>query len=307
MENADVYLYGQILITTSLLLENGMPPRDGYGELKARYRLIGGETGVAAAVLHSLGCASRIAGTWMGRNTRDGVFAYFADKHVDLSLVTYDDTFEGLEDFVLIDGDARTCLGTFGAFQGEEGYRWDRATAEHVAGCKVAAIDPFFGDASELAAKRCVEAGIPYVTIDCRHDSYLARHAAINALSGEYLHWSYAGEEREAVFARYAEAAEGLVIFTAGSKALLYGRRGEPARRMEPYRVQAESTLGAGDTFKAGCTYALLQGMADAETVDFAAACAAAAIMKFPIPLNLPTLERIAAVQATRGTAQTNG
>ena len=303
MMNADVYLYGQILMTTSLLLKDGMPPRDGYGELKARYRLIGGETGVAAAVLHSLGCSSRIAGTWMGRNTRDGVFGYFADKAVDMSLVTYDDTFEGLEDFVLIDGDARTCLGTFGAFQGEDGYRWDRATPEHMAGCKAAAIDPFFGEASELAARQCVEAGVPYVTIDCAHDSYLARNAAINALSGEYLRWMYAGQEREAVFQKFAENANGLVIFTAGSKPLLYGRQGESPRRLKPYRVQAESTLGAGDTFKAGCTYALLHGYADDATVDFAAACAAAAIMKFPIPLNLPTLERIAEVQALYGSA----
>ena len=60
MKQADIYFYGQVLMTTSLLLRDGMPPRDGYGELKARYRLIGGETGCGAAVLNSLGCSVRL-------------------------------------------------------------------------------------------------------------------------------------------------------------------------------------------------------------------------------------------------------
>ena len=300
VQDAQVYLYGQILMTHSLLLRDGMPPRDGYGELAARYHLIGGETGVGAAVLASLGCSVRLSGTWMGRGTRDAVFAYFAGKPVDVSLLTYDDTFEGLEDFVLIDGDARTCLGTFGAFQGSEGYRWDRPKAAHMAGCKVAAIDPFFGQASEDAARHCVAAGIPYVTIDCAPETYLAQHAAINAVSGEYLRGEHAGVPRETMLERYMAACKGLTILTAGSKPLLYGRHGEPAQQLAPYRVQAESTLGAGDTFKAGCAYALLHGMTDRATVDFAAALAAAASMKFPIPLYPPTLERVSAVQAMR-------
>jgi len=298
MKNADVYLYGQILMTTSLLLQNGMPPRDGYGELKARYRLIGGETGVCAAVLASLGCSVRMEGTWMGRGTRDGVFGYFKDKNVDLSLVTYDDTFDGLEDFVLVDGDARTCLGTFGAFQGPEGYRWNKPDAAHMAGCRAAGIDPFFGRASEDTARLCAAAGLPYVTLDCAHDSFSAVHAAVNALSGEYLRWQYAGEPFESVLKRYMENAEGLVIVTAGGGDILYGRKGGPMKRRAAYRVTPESTLGAGDTFKAGCVYALLNRMNDDDTVAFAAACAAAAIMKFPIPLYPPTLERIAAVRA---------
>ncbi len=297
MKQSDVYLYGQILMTTSLMLQNGMPPRDGYGELKARYRLIGGETAVCAAVLDSLGCSVRMEGTWMGRNTMSGVTEYFRDKKVDMSLLTYDDTFDGLEDFVLVDGDARTCLGTFTAFQGPEGYRWNRPTADHLAGCRVAAIDPFFGDASENVARLCVEAGLPYVTIDCPPESYLASHAAINAVSGEFLRWNFPGEEREKTLTRYLQSGEGLTIFTSGSGDLLYGRKAGGVKRRPAYRVKAESTLGAGDTFKAGCTYALLKEMDDDETVSFAAACAAAAVMKFPIPLYPPTLERITAVR----------
>ena len=36
-------------------------------------------------------------------------------------------------------------------------------------------------------------------------------------------------------------------------------------RKMKPFAVEVRSTLGAGDTFKAGCVYGLLKGMTDEE------------------------------------------
>ena len=61
----------------------------------------------------------------------------------------------------------------------------------------------------------------------------------------------------------------------------------------EPFKINPVSTLGAGDTFKAGCVYALLNGMGDYETVRFASAAAASACMSFPLPLNPPTINKI--------------
>ena len=62
---------------------------------------------------------------------------------------------------------------------------------------------------------------------------------------------------------------------------------------MKPFRVPVVSTLGAGDTFKAGCVYGLLQGMNDEELVRFASACSAIAISRFPLPLHPPKLEEV--------------
>ena len=53
------------------------------------------------------------------------------------------------------------------------------------------------------------------------------------------------------------------------------------------------STLGAGDTFKAGCVYGLLRGMDDDALVRFASACSAIAISRFPLPLNPPRLDEV--------------
>jgi sugar/nucleoside kinase (ribokinase family) len=74
---------------------------------------------------------------------------------------------------------------------------------------------------------------------------------------------------------------------------MLYARKGETIHRMKPFSVTVRSTLGAGDTFKAGCVYGLLHGMRDEELVRFASACSAIAISRFPLPLNPPTLAEV--------------
>ena len=77
---------------------------------------------------------------------------------------------------------------------------------------------------------------------------------------------------------------------------MLYGRRGETIHRMKPFSAAVKSTLGAGDTFKAGCVWGLLHGMADDELVRFASACSAIAISRFPLPLYPPKLEEVQAL-----------
>ena len=131
------------------------------------------------------------------------------------------------------------------------------------------------------------------MTIDCPHDSALHRHAAVNVVSKECTGQHYVGMKPEAVMERMTETAEGLTIMTQGGGDMLYGRKGEEIHRMKPFSVDVKSTLGAGDTFKAGCVYALLNGMNDDELVRFASACSTVAISRFPLPLYPPTLEEV--------------
>ena len=77
---------------------------------------------------------------------------------------------------------------------------------------------------------------------------------------------------------------------------MLYGWKGAALHRMKPFDVEVRSTLGAGDTFKAGCVYGLLHGMADDALVRFASACSAMAISRFPLPLHPPKLEEVRAL-----------
>ncbi len=292
MKEAEIYLFGQILGTHSFLLRDGFLQPDEYSEIKEQYFLPGGETGTAATVLNSLGVTVRIDGTWIGTEVAPMLRDFYAGTGVDLSSLTFSDD-AGVMDYVVIAGLVRSPMGHFQTlFSGGKQW-WNDPKEEDIIGCKVAAIDPYFGEQSDRAAKTCVDHGIPYVTIDAAHDSYLHRHAAINVVSKECLPEHYVGISADEVMKLMMEETEGLTILTQGGGDMLYGRRGEEIHRMKPFDVTVISTLGAGDTFKAGCAYAMLKGLSDTETVRFASACSAVAISRFPLPLNPPKMEEV--------------
>lgn len=294
---ADAYLFGQVLGTHSFLLRGGFLQPDAYSEIDAQYFLPGGETGTACTVLSSLGVKVRMAGTDIGTKVAPMLKEFYKDKSVDLSLLNFVEG-DGVMDYVVIAGLVRSPMGRFQTLFSDGSRWWGIPKEEDLLGCRAAAVDPFFREESDKVAAICIKLGIPYVTIDSPHDSFLHQHAAVNVVSGECLHNHYQGMDKEAVMVLLQETAEGLVIITSGGGEMLYGRKGEAVKRMKPFPVEVKSTLGAGDTFKAGCVYALLKNMADDDLVRFASACSGIAISRFPLPLNPPTLAEVNALIA---------
>ena len=293
--NHEVYMHGQILGTHSFLLKGDFLKPDEYSEIKAKFFLPGGETGTAATVLSSLGATVKIDGTHIGTEVAPLLKEFYKDKSVDLSSLYFDPEYEGLMDYVVIAGLVRSPMGVFQSLY-EDGAkrRWSMPKEQDIISCKVAAIDPYFIEATQETAELCVKHNKPFVTIDCRHDSYLHKHCAINVVSKECTcSEQYKDKSVEEIYELLTDNTDGLVIITRGEKEMLYGRKGQPMRRMKPFSVEVKSTLGAGDTFKAGCVYGLLHAMNDDELVRFASACSAIAISRFPLPLNPPTLEEV--------------
>lgn len=297
----DMYLYGMILRTNSFLLEGDYPEADTYAEIRKKYSLPGGETGTCATVLLGLGRSVKMDGTFMGKSTMPFIKKFYEGAPCDLSGLHLDETFDGLEDNVLVAGNTRTPFGEFRKFYSDPVHRWNAPKAEDIAGAKVAGIDPYFREDSVRAAEMCRKMGKPYVTIDCAYDSPMHRLSAVNVVSNEFYREHYKQEERDQVLQKYMDASDGLTIFTLGAKEIRFGRKGGKIRSFEPYQVDVVSTLGAGDTFKAGCVYALWAGMDDLSTVRFAAACAAVACTRFPLPLNPPQLAEVLMLMSTRG------
>ena len=289
----EVYLFGQVLGTHSFLLKGGFLRPDEYSEIGEQYFLPGGETGTAATVLDALGVPVRVDGTWIGTQVAPMLKAFYAEKDVDLSPLNFVQDDPGVMDYVVIAGLVRSPMGRFQTLFATGRRWWSVPREADIAGCRAAAVDPYFGDESLLAAELCRRNGIPYVTIDCRHDSPLHRHAAVDVVSHECTDQEYPGLSPEDVMARMQRKSDGLTILTQGGGDMLYGRRGGPLRRMKPFPVEVRSTLGAGDTFKAGCVYGVLHGMDDDALVRFASACAAVAISRFPLPLNPPRLDEV--------------
>ena len=219
--------------------------------------------------------------------------SFYEGRRVDLSSMNFVEDDDGVMDYVVIAGLVRSPMGRFQTLFASGKRWWSIPQEEDIASCKVAAIDPFFKDESLLAADLCARHHIPYVTIDSRHDSPLHRGAAINIVSKECTGTDYAGMDAQDIMRLMQQEGGGLTIITQGGGDMLYARKGEEVHRMRPFQVQVKSTLGAGDTFKAGCVYALLHGMSDEETVRFASACSAIAISRVPLPLNPPKLDEV--------------
>ncbi len=289
----EVYLFGQVLGTHSFLLRDGFLQPDEYAEIREHYFLPGGETGTAATVLDSLGVSVRMDGTRIGTEVAPMLRAFYADKNVDLSPLEFAENDPGVMDYVVIAGLVRSPMGRFQTLF-ESGLRWwSIPKEEHVIGCKAAAIDPFFRDESLLAAELCRKHQVPYVTIDSPHDSPLHRMAAVNVVSKECTGEYYQGIAPESILELMRKETDGLTIITQGGGEMLYARKDGEIRRMKPFSVEVRSTLGAGDTFKAGCVYGLLRGMSDDDLVRFASACSAVAISRFPLPKFPPKLEEV--------------
>lgn len=283
------YLHGMILMTNSFLLTGEYPEADTYGEIAEKYRLPGGETGACALVLDALGVPSVMQGTWMGEQTGPAIRAYFKDKQVDTSMLHDEPGYPGLEDYVIVAGATRTPLGMFGAYYSDPVRRWQMPDGRAVAGARVAGIDPYFMDATDAAVRLCAQHSVPYVTIDSHHESALHAQCAVNVVSGELLRPKYPGCDRLELIRAFADNTRGLTIFTMGAGEMLYARAGQEPRRAKAFSVKVRSTLGAGDTFKAGCVYGLFKGFDDDTLVRFASACAGVACTRFPLPLNPPT------------------
>ena len=293
MKDSIFYLYGMVLASTSFLLKNGFLKPDEYSEIKEKYRFPGGETGTCATVLASLGSIVKLDGTHIGINVAPVIKDFYKDKSVNLDSLYFDKNYIGLEDYIIIADDIRSPMGTFADFFSSGEKRWNEPKEDDVINCAVAAIDPYFQEQSQRAAELCVKHGKPYVTIDCNYDSYIHQNSAISVISGEGIQNNYPEKTREELFPLFQEGSNGLTIITNGGKDLFYARKGEKIKTFTPCKVNVVSTLGAGDTFKAGCVYALSKGMSDDDIIKFASACSAVAITKFPIPLNPPTLDEV--------------
>jgi sugar/nucleoside kinase (ribokinase family) len=296
MAAPEVYVFGQIVLSTIHKLAGTFPEADGYGEIERTFLCPGGQGINAAMVLSGLGLKTAVGGPNWGTDTAEVLDRYAARYGIDTGGIVRDPGYAGLRDIVFVDGNHRTVFGWFGALYTEKPHRWCEPDEAAIRAARVVAIDPYFGSSSEAAARLASEAGVPYVTIDCPHDGYLHRNAAATVVSGEYWRPTYAGKTAGEVISTYAEQSDGLTIFTAGSGQILFARRGKPMLAVEPYRVEAISTLGAGDTFRAGVVFGLLKAWDDERIVRFAAALAAILCTRLPIADNVPTLAEVEAL-----------
>jgi sugar/nucleoside kinase (ribokinase family) len=208
--------------------------------------------------------------------------------------------FPGWRDLVLCDGKSRTVFGWFIEYLFGERKLWTDPCEESIRQARCVALDPFFRESSTEVAELCVKHQTDYMTIDAHWHSEMAQQARALVCSKEFLEREYPDADVDKLFAQYLSVCRGLVIFTFGSREILYASPGNVPARFQPYEIEVVDTLAAGDTFRAGVVYDILQGLSDRDVARFAAACAGVACTRFPSVHEPPSLSEIEALMKMR-------
>ncbi len=289
----DIYAYGMISSSTLHILKQPFPAPDGYAELEHTYRMTGGEACNSAIVLSRLGITVLLDGVWLG-DTPEGhwLLETLQGYGIHTSPLKIEPGYEGVREIVISDETTRTIFGNYIQLLSTD-RKWNAPCQEHLASARLALIDPFFSEESRLAGQYAAGLGIPYVTIDCACDTDLAQNAAALIISGEYRNREHPRADLLALFAEYQQKVKGLLIFTCGSQEVLFGRKGEVVQRFPAYQVKAIDTAGAGDAFRAGIAYGLLQGWDDLDIIRYGSALAAIICTRFPGVLDSPTCAEV--------------
>ena len=314
-----VYCFGHVSTGIVLQLKMPYPAADGYAEVAHTHENHAGEATGTALVLARLGIPVTLEGNWIGdtpacRRTME----FLRERDIDVSGLVVKADYPGATEVVVSDGQSRTVFGRYCDLLFTT-RQWEMPDPERISAARFACVDPSFGEDTMRVARTAASLRIPLATCDAKPESELASLADVMVVSGEFLKREFPdavemGPGRSALFERYLGSCRGLVVFTAGREAVWYGRsrnsaptsgRSNPGTRIErePFLVDVVDSAGAGDSFRGGLVYGLLQGWSDEDCVRFACAVAALICTTVPGCVHAPTLEEISDFLAARGEA----
>jgi sugar/nucleoside kinase (ribokinase family) len=289
MKDFDVYAYGVIASSELHLLSMPFPPPDGYTEIAESHFMTGGEALNSAIVLSRLGLNVQLDGNWIGDTPAgERLLVTISSYGIDAQRLNVKKDFAGVREIVFSDEHSRTIFGNYVDLLSTT-RKWNIPRKADLAKAQMVCVDPPFRAESALVGAYAVELGVPFVSIDCPYDQALSRSAAAVIISGEFRNRQYPQAVLSELFLKYQERAGGLVVFTMGDDVILYGRKGEPSRTFKPYRVKVMDSAGAGDSFRAGVIFGMLQQWRDDQIIQYAAAVAGLVCERFPGVLNSPT------------------
>jgi sugar/nucleoside kinase (ribokinase family) len=190
MKTHDVYSFGVVSSSTLYSIQGAFPAPEGYAEIDNVQHVTGGEAANSSIVLSRLGVSVKLDGNWLGAD--DGgkrTKALLADYQIDTSRLPLKKDYEGVQEVVFAAKETRTIFGSYGRLL--ENAHWNAPHEEDVTQAKVICLDPFFGEASRRVADIGFQAGIPVVTVDCRHDDPLLPKTSAVVIAESFIRENY--------------------------------------------------------------------------------------------------------------------
>jgi sugar/nucleoside kinase (ribokinase family) len=252
---------------------------------------VGGEAVNSAIMLSKLGIKTKLDGNWINEKNAVKILKILEPFEIDTSRLTLKLNY-GTEEIVITDKNSRTIFGNYATFhKGEK--QWNNPQETDIQNAKYVALDPYFREESLIVAKMCVQLKKPYVTLDCKYEDFIAQHAEAIIISHELRDQSYPDRNFIEIFKQYQANCKGLIIFTFGSDELWYAHTGQNIKKYKPYKIKPIDTTGAGDSFRSGIIYGLMNSWSDEATIDFASAVAACVCLSIPHTLNACGLDGV--------------
>jgi sugar/nucleoside kinase (ribokinase family) len=289
----DVYLYGMISMSTVYVLDKSFhfPSPNEYAEIDKSFFSIGGEAANSAIMLSKLRTKTKLDGNWLNKKNADKIRNILKTLNIDITRLKTKQNC-GTEEIVIADKSSRTVFGNYASFH-KGGKKWNPPQETDIKNATIVSLDPYFKDESLTVARLCMKNQKPYVTIDCEYDDFIAQNAEAIIISHELRDKAYCGKDMLDIFKYYQKYCKGLTIFTFGCDELWYARPGQKINKFKPYIIEPVDTTGAGDSFRAGVIYGILNSWDDNSIVKFACAVAACVCLSAPHTLNAPGLDGI--------------
>jgi sugar/nucleoside kinase (ribokinase family) len=286
-----VYCFGHISTGKLIRIKNAFPCANGYGEIIDVTDNYCGEALATAVVLKRLGINVELEGNWLGDNeSGKRTLEFIINEGIGSEGVIIKPGYIGVDEIVISDEKSRTVFGRYEdlLFTTQQ---WTEPDVEKVINSDVICCDPSFGESSEFVLQFAEKLNKKFVGIDSPYDSASTAYSDVLIISEDYLQQKYKEMSYFDLFKLYMSNVKGLLIFTFGAEHIWYGRNS--ISKFLPFKVNVADTAGAGDAFRAGVVYSLLNDFSDEELIMFSAAVSAAAVQSFPGVVKFKGLDEV--------------
>jgi sugar/nucleoside kinase (ribokinase family) len=299
-ERWDVVGIGANSVDFVYLLPGYPQPSGAFAKMRIRERrvLCGGQTATAICTCASLGLRSKYVGVSGTDDNGRRIRAELATRHVDTA------------DLIIRDAENQFAVILVDETSGERIVLWDRADAlrlrerelptDALAAARVVHVDDVDDDAAIRAARLARDAGA-LVTSDIDRLTPRTEELAASvthAIFAQHVPPHLSGlDDMEGALRKLRKTLDNVLVVTMGEHGAM-ALEGDRFYHEPAFAVHAVDTTGAGDVFRGGFIYALVNGQPIDQALRTANAAAAVSCTRLGALNGVPTLAEVRRVMA---------
>jgi sugar/nucleoside kinase (ribokinase family) len=291
MESCEVLCYGEIGVD-NIIQADGLPSPENAVFPKSDSYHSGGAASNTAVWLAALGVNVKLTGNALGRDPYGDMIMEGLRKYpkIDLSLVEQREGVTSPFTRAIVTPDGERSFLIFGYPQAPK----VRLTKEMLDGVKYLALDLYGGPERLDMARLAFETGVSTAIGDVIWpDHPVLPFTSIATNSAPYIRQSYPGLDVREHICKLQAISKGIVITTDGPQNVHTLDQHGNGFIVQPPSVTAIDATGAGDAFRAGLLYGLLQGFDLPRSVCWGVATGSLKVKNLGAATTLPDFREI--------------